>query len=728
MLWLLLALAAAAAGGLYSARRFLPSRRQAAVFYALFLPVLLLVFWALLQPGKRDVVTELIKPYFLVALDTSQSMSIAPDKDVSNRWETARSALAMPWTRIVDAECRIDVLPFDAQVGQVTDLNGAGQLRPAGAATMLRGSLREIAERYAGLNVAGLLLMSDGLDTREASGDWAREERPFPLYTVRLEAETKWELPPDLRIDAVTTPQRVTRNWTTELKALLYGQGANAQTVTVRLFKDNVLGEELPARFSAEGGQRELVFTLQHPDPGVFTYRVFLPPLPGEANTNDNEYLVTVHVAEDKNRLLYVEGVPRWEYRFLRRALLASPNVSAAMFYTGPDGKPRSGNAVGNVTANMTESDLAHFKVVVLGNLDAGELTEARALNLVRFVETGGSVILLGGNKAWGENGLSKTSLRKIMPVTAHGTKPAEAALSGPPFAVRLTDSARAHPAFAGDEAYWASLPGVLSVFPDVVPSLGAEVLAEANTPRGAQAMVLSHRYGKGKVAAIFTDSLWRWQLSATADRDQPYQRFWTQLTAWMLPEDDAAETRRIYLFAGRDRLFLGEGMEISARVSGSGEKPAGPVEATISFPDGREVPYTMSSRQIVAPAGETFDGYALDFEPPVPGHYTAVAAAGGGTQKIKSDPISFFVRHHSQETVPRPIDAEILKTLAAAGGGRFFETLDRMNEELSTMKTAAIQEEQSRFYSLWQRWPLILLLMALLSGAWALRKSRNMP
>lgn len=721
-------LIAVLAVGVYSALRFLRGSGPAAPLTALFVAAIALLFWTALQPGKRTALTELIKPRFLIALDTSGSMTVAPSEDDPTRWETAQRILAMPWTSVVESECRIEVLPFDAKAGEAVSLNEAARLAPSGSVTFLRDSLREITGRYAGLNVAGMLLLSDGIDTREAHNDWAAEDRPFPIYTVRLEKDSEWKQQPELRVESVTTPQRVTRGWTTELKAMLYGQGTDDQPVTAQLFKDRVFLDEIPTKFPASGGQREVVFTLEHPEAGVYTYRVFLPPIESEANTNDNEYIVSIHVAEDRNRLLYVEGVPRWEYRFLRRALLSHPNIAPTIFYTGPDGAPRAATPAGNVTANMSESELASFHVVILGNLDAEELTEERASNLVRFVETGGSLILLGGNKAWGENGFSNTSLRKIIPVSSHGYHPLESDLSDSPFKARITDEARSHPAFAGDASSWESLPSVLSVFPDAVPALGAQVLAEVETRRGKHPIVVSHRYGQGKVVAIFTDSLWRWQLSPDSAKTRPYTRFWTQLTAWMLPEDEKADARRLDLFSNRDRVFMGERVELSARMPGDeADRPPQSIEVRISFPDGRTVPFTMEKRDIHTRSGEAFTGFAIDFEPVIPGHYTASAIAKDEQGELVSDQVSFFVQSYSQETAPRPINAELLDALAASGG-RFFSDADELNDGLSKLRTAATVEEQTKFFSLWQHWLVIALLMVLLSGAWLLRKLRNMP
>ena len=73
------------------------------------------------------------------------------------------------------------------------------------------------------------------------------------------------------------------------------------------------------------------VLEFEHPTVGNFEYRAYVPPMAGEKNTDDNEYIVPVQVIDARNRLLYVEGAPRWDYKFLRRVLLAQEQRGALL-------------------------------------------------------------------------------------------------------------------------------------------------------------------------------------------------------------------------------------------------------------------------------------------------------------------------------------------------------------------------------------------------------------
>jgi len=721
MIWL--GLTAALAACAFSYRRFVDKDIATVIMAAVRLLFFLLLAWCLLLPGLKRVLTQKIRPRFVVALDTSDSMGLSPSESTPSRWSTAMQVLEQPWTDTVAAECDIDAYAFSAEVGDELALADTRGLQPEGKATLLREALKKVTGRYAGLNVAGGLLLSDGIDTREAFDDWAEESRPFPIYTVLLEPVTGWEVEPDVRIDAVNTPRRVTVDWNTELKAALSGHGTHGRPLNVQLFKNNVLHREQPTQIPTGGGAREVLFKLDHTEMGVFTYRVFVPPLAGESHTNDNDYAVSVQVVTARNHLLYVEGPPRWESKYLSRALRANEQITPLVFLRGPGGKFLTFGTRGSMTADMKEDQLAFFKIVILGNLDAAELGEQRARNLLEFTEAGGSLVLLGGSKAWGESGFLQTALKNLVPAKRHAT----AAIEGE-FPVALTDAGRTHPSFAGDPNLWDVVPPVLSAFPGVVLSAGAQALVTAETPAGPQPVIVVQRYGQGKVVAVFTDSLWKWQLSPTAYENRPYRRFWDQLISWLSPKEEETEQRAVDLFADREQLFLGEEITISARTTRERSGDDVTMNCEITTPDRRTVPFSMRSQSVTTPSGKSFPGFVLEFSAERPGLYAAKAVATMAGKREESYPISFFVKPFTPESLPRPANAEILRTIAARSGGKYFESVEALDAELSSLQSSGSEETSAEYTSLWQHWLMITCLMALLSIGWSLRKSRNMP
>src|SRR3954469_22172197 len=83
--------------GALTAWKYLAHRALNLGLFAIYLVVMLGLGWCLLLPGFKDAVTQLLKPRFIIAIDTSKSMSLTPGQGVPTRWETAQAALKMPW-------------------------------------------------------------------------------------------------------------------------------------------------------------------------------------------------------------------------------------------------------------------------------------------------------------------------------------------------------------------------------------------------------------------------------------------------------------------------------------------------------------------------------------------------------------------------------------------------------------------------------------------------------
>ena len=61
---------------------------------------------------------------------------------------------------------------------------------------------------------------------------------------------------------------------------------------------------------------------------GVKSIDAKLDLLAGETNERNNRLTRVLAVDDTKRRILYVEGEPRWEYKFLRRAVEDDPALA----------------------------------------------------------------------------------------------------------------------------------------------------------------------------------------------------------------------------------------------------------------------------------------------------------------------------------------------------------------------------------------------------------------
>jgi hypothetical protein len=420
---------------------------------------------------------------------------------------------------------------------------------------------------------------------------------------------------------------------------------------------------------------------------------------------------------------MYVEGAPRWESKYLSRVLRESKQVSPAIFLKGPKGKFMTYGVNNDVAPDMDEAKLSAFKIVVLGNLSGEELGDERARALVKFVEMGGSLVLLGGSKGWASDGFVKTPLKALLPAAGFTAKAQEG-----DYRVSLTDQGRSHAAFGGDAEFWDKVPSVLSLFQGVTPSAAARVLVEARTESGAQPMILAQDFGQGKVVAIFSDSLWKWQLSADALKNKPYPRFWHQLLSWLLPKADEVEGKKWDIFLDREECFMGEEIEFTARWTGVDNPPAGTIAtAEITYPNKKKMPFSMASQAAQALAGKMVPSYSVKFKGDQPGMYSVVVFSTTGGRRTESDAAFFSIKPYSPESRPRPPDFETMKAITTNSAGIFFDSASELNRALSALEPKQLKQEISKYKTFWQSWIILSMLILSIVLEWIIRKINNL-
>jgi len=712
---IILGLAMAVLAAVFCFWRYLSADQGRITLGLLRLGFILLLGWCLFRPAERHRENEQLRPRFIVIADTSASMGLSPKADIPTRWSVVQQVLKQRWTSILPAKAQVDAYTFDNTIGAKVGLRDLGGVQPTGDGTRLRDAMQQITDRYRGQPLAGVLLLSDGNDTRETGSEWTAGPWPAPIYSVRLEPPNSWEEIPDVRVIRVDTPRRVVAGWQSELTAVIGANGTKGAPFNVQLYENDKLLQEVPLQIPAEGGSREVKFELEHPVIGTFTYKVKVPPLPKQVDNTSNEFSVAVDVTDSRNRVLYVEGVPRFEFKFLRRALEKSREVTPIILLQGPDGKLMSVGHAGSVNLTMAHDQLAQFKIAILGNMDGATLGQERAQSLVKFVDEGGSLILLGGDDGWSERGFAATPLKTLLPIQRDWSVPSREGN----FNAILTREGAAHPALQSLVKQWTKAMPVLSIYPGSTPTAGATIVMKADN----EPLIVTQRFGQGKVAAILSNSLWRWQMQP-GQKDE-YLTFWEGLIQWLMPTASKVDMFNLDLSADVEQLFLGDSLNLTARAGGS-KATAGaniPVTIEIQTPDGRKIPYPM---QAAAAAAQTGAVYSATYKADAGGMCTAIASATVDGQKITSPPFSFYVKPFSPENAPRPQAVEVLRQLAKSSDGQFCEQ-DQLDEVLSALDVKSSQEERVSFNSLWNTPFIIGGLMLLLSADWILRKQRNM-
>src|SRR5205085_11817788 len=173
----------------------------------------------------------------------------------------------------------------------------------------------------AGLPLAGVVMVSDGADTSDAAIDEtlaSMKARSIPVFTVGVGQES---FARDIQVSRVETPRAVLKGTALVVDVVLAQTGYGGQTVPLTVEDDGriVSTQEVTLPSDGESATVKVRFTASEAGPRLFRFKV--PTQTGEQVTQNNSRDALIQVNDRHERVLYFEGEPRFEAKFVLRAL-----------------------------------------------------------------------------------------------------------------------------------------------------------------------------------------------------------------------------------------------------------------------------------------------------------------------------------------------------------------------------------------------------------------------
>lgn len=718
----LIAVAAAAAllafgVSLVGKRTTVAARVAEAVFFALALAGLVV---ALAQPVWLEKDGRVEPGRVAVLMDASASMGVLESGE-------PRSAAAM---RILDgiAGDDVDVFHFGGtlQVGRpdAFDL----------PATDLESAFEALSDRVAGEKLAGVVVVTDGLDRGLLRKRFLQEGDPVPpdlpgpltVFQVGSRAELK-----DLAVRYVDTGGYAYVHAPFTVRAELLGVGFEGRTIRAELLQDGATVRSNDVVIGADG-KAEVSFEVRPDRAGRFTYMVQVPTYDGDAVISNNTMPVVVRVVRDKIRVLQVAGSPSWDVKFLRRFLKGDLSVDLVSFFilrTRPDMRRRYANDELSLiefpyTQLFTE-DLTTFDLVIFQNFDHEPffVTQSKTLlaNIKRFVvEDGHAFMMVGGDRSFSLGDYGGTSIDDILPVRISRDK-VEA--DPVPFQAQLTEAGQRHPVTMlvqdpVENAQWwkrlHTLDGtnrITSARPDASVLLTHPTLRDAT---GAALPVLSVReVGNGRTMALTADTSWRWSLSEAAEGrgNQAYLRFWKGAIRWLIGDPT---TRRVRVGTSRENYAVGDEVRVVAHALDANFAPMADANVAMTYSVDGE---SKTLDALTGPDGEAV--FTLPAERRG-AHKVGVVVSKDG-KDVGLDSTVYAVTNRDPELDEVVPDTDFLRWLAGRTEGSFVGPGERGSvlRDASAGRTVT----ELRELPIW-RAPIVALWVCLFAGlAWIVRR-----
>jgi uncharacterized membrane protein len=663
-------------------------------------------------------------------------MTIA-DTDGKPRTDFVQQQL-QPKTPLLEALSGKFVLRYFRFSGSADRLGAPGELKYEGTASRLGPALERARDELAGLPLAGLVMISDGADTSDQSLDEplaSLKARSIPVFTVGVGQE---QFARDIQISRVETPRKILKGTSLAVDVVINHTGYAGQRVQLAVEDEGrrVSAQDVTLPRDGESATVRVNFTTE--DAGARLFRFRVAPQDGEQVAQNNVRDALVEVTEAREKVLYLEGEPRFEAKFIRRAVEDDKNLQVVILQRTAEEKflrldvGSPDELVGGFP--KTREELFSYRAIILGSVEAASFTPDQLRMLADFVsKRGGNLLMIGGRRSFAEGGWAGTPVAEVLPVEFENV---QAKPNQQPDVVQLTvrptrDGAtfpvtQLAPTEDASNARYNDLPQLTSVNALRRVKAGATVLLTGTTESRQEQVVLAfQRYGRGKAVAFPVQDSWVWQMDATiAVEDMTHETFWRRLVRWLVDGvPDPVEVR-----VAVDRVEPGEAMRLTAEVVDPAfvEVNDAQVIAQVTSPSGKvtEVPLEWS----VTRDGEYRGSYVPDEAGSYEIRATAIRAASGESDELNLGSSLLHARASAgdSEYFDAEMRAPLLQRVAEDTGGRFFTPANAASlpEAISySGRGVTVVEERD----LWDMPIVLFLLLGLIGAEWGYRRQRGL-
>ena len=700
-----------------------PNKKRSFVLECLRFFIGLLVISLLWQSEWLTVINPTTKPRIAILWDDSKSMLstdaqlpklLSPKQEIVSRAEFTQQLLKSTLWNDLSAGGSNEIITRSFASHPV-DPN-----LQAAAGSDLTAPLEDLLEKETNLRAA--VLISDGdwnLGQPPVSAAQKFLLRKIPLFTIPAGSEKRL---PDLDLLAVNAPT--------------YGiVGENIQIpFTIRSSLDREVRTTIRLRDDA-GRERTKTLTLpankttydtilwKLEKQGSSTLELSFPPAQGELVPLNNNRKFTIAGKPEKIRVLVVESLPRWEYRFLRNALSRDPGVELSCLLFHPQLGMGGGPDYIDKFPEKIE-DLAKYDVIILGDIGIGseQLTKEQCTSIRGLVENQAAGLVFLPGPQGNQFTLLDSDLADLIPVMFDATKKTGITETSASPLTLTSDGASSLLTMLGDTEednplVWRSLPGFYWHAPIERAKAGTQVLAvHANRSSGNYGrvpLIVTKTAGSGKILLMGIDSAWRWRRGV---EDKYHYRFWGQVARWMSYQRNMASGQRIRVFYTPERPSPGDSVTLHANAFDKNGAPLseGKVSLNLTAPGGTTRTLELAKDDN---AWGSFTGrFAID----TPGAWKLSASIVDDDAKPVET--TLLAQSVDLEKTGQPARPDVLEEMSRIARARMIqpESLPDLIKEITALPEPRPLENR---VPLWHHWATITAIIALLALFWIARK-----
>jgi uncharacterized membrane protein len=447
-------------------------------------------------------------------------------------------------------------------------------------------------------------------------------------------------------------------------------------------------------------------------------------PINGEANQLNNKITRVVNVEARKPRILYIQGEPVWEYKFIRRAIEDYPDIGIeipSMLRTTQNKIYRQGIKDAKELEDgfpAKPEELFAYQGLIIGGVEASYFTAPQQQAIRDFVDRrGGGLLFIAGRASLSDGGWQNSAMADLVPVrlpndrgTFHRdfSSVSLTAQGAQGVLCRLDENP------ARNAERWKKIPQIANYQDAGEAKPGATTLLEvAPAGKRPQPLLVTQNYGRGRTVLFATEGSWRWKMWLD-HADKTHATFWQQMFRHLVNDTPGQ------VVATTPKSVLSDETKVPVRVEVRDKqyKPVtnAKVQARFLEPDGTSATMELSP----VPLEEGI--YGGEWTAEKPGSYVVEILAGLESEQIGHDVLTFRREDGVAENFRTSQNKELLAKLSEQTGGRYYkpDEASKLTNEISYSE-AGITTRETR--DLWDMPVIFLLALAIRASEWLLRR-----
>ena len=292
--------------------------------------LLLVALFAIVRPMLLLKVAVPQQNFVGILIDDSRSMQVA-DEGGGQRSDFVRRELGQPDAPLLAALSRRFVPRVFRFSSFAERLQSNADLTFQGTGTRLGDAVDRIREEMSGLPVAGVVIVSDGADNGETTLDQpiaGLKSQGIPVFAIGVGKE---ELSRDVQVTRVETPRRVLKGSSLVVDVIVTQTGYAGQKVPLIVEEEGRTISTQEITLTGNGESQTIKARFKAADAGPRTFRFRIPVQGNEEVPQNNQRDALIDVLTRREKILFVDGEPRPEPKFVRLATEKDDNLQVVL-------------------------------------------------------------------------------------------------------------------------------------------------------------------------------------------------------------------------------------------------------------------------------------------------------------------------------------------------------------------------------------------------------------